>query len=55
MQILEFYHKDKKSSDSIQRFEINTCLLDFDIYFRGTGKNASLDFSVSVQVSGKQV
>ena len=27
MQILEFYHKDQKSPESIQRFEINTCLL----------------------------
>ena len=24
MQILEFYHKDQKSPESIQRFEINT-------------------------------
>ena len=27
MQILEFYHEDQKSLESIQRFEINTCLL----------------------------
>ena len=26
MQILEFYHKDQKSLESIQRFEINTSL-----------------------------
>ena len=31
MQILEFYHKDQKSPESIQRFEINTCLLGLSI------------------------
>ena len=31
MQILEFYHKDQKSPESIQRFEINTSLLGLSI------------------------
>ena len=35
MQILEFYHKDQKSPESIQRFEINTCRL-IGLSIRGT-------------------
>ena len=35
MQILEFYHKDQKSPESIQRFEINTSLLGLSIRIEG--------------------
>ena len=33
MQILEFCHKDQKSPESIQRFEINTSLLFYYYYY----------------------
>ena len=50
MQILEFYHKDQKSPESIQRFEINTCLLGLSI----AAASEHTASSAPVPTSGKQ-